>query len=506
MALALYDTARRRTVPFAPRTPDHVSLYHCGPTVYATPHVGNFRSFLTGDLLRRQLEAEGYTVRQVMNITDVGHLTEDDRADASGEDKLHRAARSLGWDPFRVARHFEELFHRDRRRLGIVDAHHYPRATEHVPHMLDLIQELLDAGHAYVVDGEVYFDVGSYPAYGAISGRHLDEQRAGARVQVRDGKRHPADFALWKVDEAHLMQFDVGPHIDARIRRGFPGWHIECSAMARALLGDTVDVHTGGEDNLFPHHECEAAQSTAATGHPLARFWMHTRHLLVDGKKLSKRDGTAVELDELQAQGFAPRVVRFALLSHHYRKPMNLTTEGLVAARSAVAHLDEVHDTLRAQAGDEASHTPHPMAGAFHDALNDDLDVPNALAALFDAVGQWRRTTPSGSEARDALAALRRVDGILGVLQREVRSGTVALSRLQSEPRDVTEVVAALQRSNAASVEAVLIARHAARRDKRWPDADALRDALGQAGVEVRDLDDGVAWSIRADVPSDATP
>ena len=306
MTLSLYDTATRAVQPLRPITAGHVRMYNCGPTVYGTAHVGNFRAFLLGDLVRRHLEASGMRVTQIMNITDVGHLTVDDQADAAGHDRLMVAAERFGWDPFRVARHFEEAFHRDRDRLALRPAHGYPRATEHVPDMLVLVDRLLRRGHAYRVGGEVYFDVASFPAYGALSGRNLEEQRAGARVAVRREKRRPEDFALWKVDSGHLMQFDPHdpalwadhPHgpvaVDPGIGVGFPGWHIECSAMSMRYLGETFDIHTGGEDNLFPHHECEVAQSTAATGRPLANLWLHTRHLMVNGRKLSKRDGTAL--------------------------------------------------------------------------------------------------------------------------------------------------------------------------------------------------------------------
>jgi cysteinyl-tRNA synthetase len=268
-----------------------VLMYTCGPTVYSFAHIGNFRSFLAADVLRRTLERFGYSVRQVMNITDVGHMTQDHIADASGEDKLSKAGRELGWDPYHVAAHFERAFVEDAKALRLAiyeepcasDPALHPRATGHVAEMLVMIQRLLERGYAYVDShGQAYFDVAKFPEYGALSGKVLDELEAGARVAVREEKRDPRDFALWKVDEKHLMQWDPhGPKgwpagdyerfralapsgVDARLRPGFPGWHIECSAMSRAHLGPVIDIHTGGEDNIFPHHECEIAQSYGA--------------------------------------------------------------------------------------------------------------------------------------------------------------------------------------------------------------------------------------------------
>src|SRR5258706_4035846 len=310
-------------------------MYSCGPTVYSYQHIGNFRSFLMADLLRRVLELHGYVVRHVMNITDVGHMTEDHLADASGEDKLSKAARELGTDPYTVANHFERAFAEDAARLRLEiyqgaeaeDPSLHPRATRHVPEMLAMIQALLDRGYAYADShGQVYFAIDKFTDYGRLSGKVIDELEAGARVAVRDEKKDPRDFALWKVDDKHLMQWDPhgshgwAPEDRERLARlvpagmapslapGFPGWHIECSAMSSAHLGGQIDIHTGGEDNMLPHHECEIAQSYGAfgTGTPptsgatateseaptFARYWVHGRHLLVNGRKMSKREGT----------------------------------------------------------------------------------------------------------------------------------------------------------------------------------------------------------------------
>jgi cysteinyl-tRNA synthetase len=279
MTLTFHNTLTKRREPFQPIEPGIVRMYNCGPTVYGRAHIGNFRSYLFADVLRRWLEYRGFEVRQVMNITDVGHLTDD--AD-DGEDKLEVQARKEGRDPWQISREYTRLFLDDVARLGLRPAKVYPRASEHIPEMLAIVEGLVAKGFAYAVDGDVYFEVGKFPAYGRLSGNKVEALDAGARIEVREEKRHPADFALWKSDPHHVMKWEsrFGPD-------GFPGWHIECSAMAMKHLGERIDIHTGGEDNIFPHHECEIAQSEAYTGQPFATTWMHAKFLQVDGGKMS---------------------------------------------------------------------------------------------------------------------------------------------------------------------------------------------------------------------------
>ncbi len=382
-------------------------MYSCGPTVYSFAHIGNFRSFLVADVLRRTLERLGYRVRQVMNITDVGHMTQDHLADATGEDKLSKAARELGWDPYAVAEHYARAFVEDAKalRLAIYEGANeaepslHPRATRHVPEMLVMIQRLLDRGYAYIDSaGQAYFDVAKFPAYGALSGKVIDELEEGSRVAVREEKRDPRDFALWKVDDKHLMTWDPhGPDgwpsgdyerfrqlapegVDARLRPGFPGWHIECSAMSRAHLGPVIDVHTGGEDNIFPHHECEIAQSFGAAEidpapKTFSRYWVHGRHLLFDGKKMSKSAGTFLTprdlfdprasgrpdlAERLEGLGFAegkvaPAVLRYALIANQYLQPMNFTFDALVQAKASMERIQTSYERLVEAAGDGAA-------------------------------------------------------------------------------------------------------------------------------------------------------
>jgi cysteinyl-tRNA synthetase len=514
MAFTLYDSRAKKQIPFEPMTSGHVSLYHCGPTVYSTAHIGNFRSFLFADTLRRYLEYRGFSVNQVMNITDVGHLTEDDRADSRGEDKLQKAAAALGWDPYRVARHFEAEFHADRQALGILPAHVYPRATEHIPDMLVQIQQLLDRGHAYIPEGtgDVYYAIDSFPDYGQLSGKNLSELDLGARIAISDDKKHPADFALWKTDPGHLMQWDphaettwdgfVGtrPQLDPRIGRGFPGWHIECSAMSLRYLGTTFDIHTGGEDNVFPHHECEIAQACGATDGLFARHWMHTRFLLVNQRKMSKREGTLFTLEDLKQKGFTPSEVRYLLVSNHYRQPMNFTLEGLDAARASIARLQTCRDLLQ-----EGSQSPGPLSPIlesaalafereFTNSLDDDLNVSNALASLYEFVSIVNREKPTGDGAVHALSRLDHADSVLGVLNRDVKVFFLSKEELDANVSQVIDVSTILGRPHfdATDARALAFARHDARKSKNFSLADTIRDRLKDNGVVFEDTPKGV--------------
>ncbi len=275
MVFTVYNSLTRQKEPFQSLQAGTVRMYNCGPTVYGRAHIGNMRAYLFADTLRRWLEYRGYAVQQVMNITDVGHI----QADADeGEDKIEAQAKKENKDPWAISRGWTELFFKDLQALGVRPAMIYPKASDHIPEMLEMIDGLLAKGYAYQVDGDVYYEVGRFPAYGRLSGNKVEELDAGARIEVREEKRHPADFALWKSDPRHLMKWKsrFGEH-------GFPGWHIECSAMSRKHLGNRIDIHTGGEDNIFPHHECEIAQTEAFTGQPFANFWMHCKFLQVDG-------------------------------------------------------------------------------------------------------------------------------------------------------------------------------------------------------------------------------
>ncbi len=496
--LRFHNTLTRRTERFTPLEPGHVRMYHCGPTVYGYAHIGNMSAFLLADLLRRVCEHAGYRVTQVMNITDVGHLTHDDVADAGGEDKLEAAARRAGRTPWDLARHYTAAFFEDLEALGIRAAHYYPRATEFVPEMIALIERLLDRGFAYVAEGNVYFDIERYVreggGYGRLSGNTLERLEAGARIEVREHKRSPYDFALWKVDPAHIMQWE------SPWGRGFPGWHIECSAMSMRFLGESFDVHTGGEDNIFPHHECEIAQSEAASGKPFVRWWLHTRFLLVDGKKMSKSLGNFYTLRDLFERGYTGREVRYALLSTHYRHQPNFTFDLLAASRKALGRLDrfrERAEAVCAQAGEApagraAVRAPrHPLIVAAYerwsDALADDLNVSAALAAIFELIRQVNREGWNVELARESLWLLSVLEEVLGFGAPQSEMGQ--RGRGDTSPaRGRERADGALPREEA---QRLVAERAEARRAKDWARADAIRARLLAGGWRVEDRPDG---------------
>ncbi len=481
MTIRLHDTMAGRVVPFEPKEPGKVRMYHCGPTVYSSPHIGNFRAFLLADLLRRHFEARGFEVRQVMNITDVGHLTQDDIE--QGEDKLMAAARREQLDPWEIARKYEREFFEAADALRIKRAHHYPRATEHIPEMIEMISTLLERGYAYRVGGNVYFAQAKFPRFGALSKKNLDELLEGARVAVNEEKRDPRDFALWKTDPKHLMQWD------APWGRGFPGWHIECSAMSRRYLGDEIDIHTGGEDNVFPHHECEIAQSEGATGHrPFVRYWLHCRHLLVDGRKMSKSLGNFHTIASLLERGFNGLEVRFALQRVHYRSPLNFTLPGLEEARRALSRLKACRERLvLVREGLEPAGSDDPAAllasteRAFGEAMDDDLNVSEALAAVFEAVGELNRMRPSKEGAAAALALFRRLDAWSGLLGEEPRV----------EAGDGLIWAGAADAPERGEIEALVRRRAEARARKDFAEADRLRDEIQARGYRVVDAKEG---------------
>ena len=482
MALVLHNTLTRRKELFVPVSPGRVRMYNCGPTVYGRAHIGNFRAFLFADVLRRWLELSGYEVTQVMNLTDVGHVRDDDpdTTDATA-DRIMVAARREQLDPWKIAEKYTALFFQDVAALGLRPAHHYPRATQYIPQMLAIIERLLETGHAYRVDGNVYYAVATFPGYGQLSGNTGDELLAGARVEVNEQKRDPRDFALWKTDPHHLMQWD------SPWGRGFPGWHIECSAMSRALLGEgTLDIHTGGEDNIFPHHDCEIAQSEGAFGVPFVKYWMHTRFLQVDGGKMSKSLGNLYTLDDTAARGFPPAALRFLLLRAHYRQVVNFTWESLEQSAAAVRRLRLFAAELEEAAGGAP---PPSAAGAsaaasaeasapawlteavarFDQGLDDDLNVSAALDGAFSLLNEANRLRPTGPQAAAALAALRRFDQVLGVLE--------------AAPESID-----------AEVEALIARRNEARARKDFAAADAIRRQLAERGIELLDGKDGVKW------------
>lgn len=529
MPLVLQSTLDRQPRPFVPRDPTHVTFYTCGPTVYDDAHIGNFRSFLAADLLRRFLESplcevtlrEGgvhagpRTVTHVMNITDVGHMTEDDVADGAGEDKMAAAGRRLAEakkagklpagvdvnpsDPYAVARFYEARFKEDAVRLGLKlaieaqrDATLMPRATENVAGMIEAIARLIERRCAYIV-GEpgarvVYFDVQAFPAYGRLSGNTLDNLREGegGRVSAANqaGKKHPADFLLWKEDPAHIMKWE------SPWGAGYPGWHIECTAMSIARLtsppaagefiptdnaypGAVLDLHSGGEDNIFPHHECEIAQSccayTASTlSGQFSRVWFHPRFLLVEGAKMSKSKGNFFTPRELFAKGVEPAALRLELIRTHYRSNANFTMQGLTDGQRIIDRWRRVLDDFTA--GDEPSPGAKAALATFADAMHDDLNVAGAIAA----VNSWLNTITKPT--REDQAALRTIDAVLGVL---------GLERPKATTTGIGVYAPGVEPSP--EIEALLALRRDARAARDFATSDAIRDQLAQRGLAIKD-------------------
>ena len=468
--MRLHNSLTGRVEPFEPLREGEVRMYNCGPTVYKRQHIGNFRAFMTADLLRRTFELLGYRVTQIMNITDVGHLTVDDAADAAGEDKLQKEAARRALDPWQIAREEEEHFKADLEVLRIRPAHQYPRATDHVPEMIEMIEALLASGHAYEAAGHVYFDVSSFERYGALSGNTLEKLDAGAsgRVEVREEKRNPHDFALWKCDPKHLMQWD------APFGRGFPGWHIECSAMSRRYLGDTLDVHTGGPDNRFPHHECEIAQSESVTGQTFVRYWVHCGWVEIGGEKMSKRAGKLYNIPDLVEMGYSGPDLRIFLLKQHYRSPLPFDLELLDEAKRIRTRLDnfvfhELADPPDAARKPEVAKAVTTARADFRDALEDDLNTSAALAVVHEFMTHVNRAAPGPVDAADAVAFMREVDSVFDVLEDPSSQGD-------------------------AEIEALVAERDAARRERDFVRADALRDDLAGRGIELLDTPQGTRW------------
>ena len=470
MPIRLYNSFTRKLEELRPLVDGKVTMYNCGPTVYSSPHIGNFRSFLFADVLRRFLEDQGYEVTQVMNITDVGHLTLDDIE--GGEDKMEAESKRTGRTAWEIAEQYTAEFQECQQELRVRLPHHMPRATEFIPQMGEIIDDLLKKGVAYSVNGNVYFEVGKFPAYGKLSGKVLDELEAGARVAVNDEKKDPRDFALWKVDDQHQMQWH-GPFEGGE--RGFPGWHIECSAMSMHYLGKSIDIHTGGEDNVFPHHECEIAQTEAHTGERFVAIWMHARHLLVDNTKMSKSLGNFFTVSDILAKGHSGLELRYALTRVQYRQSLNFTLQGLTEAQKAIGRVAEARRRLvRIRGGEDRAGGDDLLAvvQAAHDnftaSMQDDLNVSEALAATFDFVAACNKAEPSVAGATQALLAFARFEDVLAVFGDEPVSS-------EAPP----ELVAMLDQ------------RKQAKASKDWATADRIRDEIAAAGWKIVDAASG---------------
>ena len=380
--MRLYNTLTRELEEVRPVAEGHVTMYTCGPTVYRYAHLGNLRTFMLGDLIRRALEFEGYRVTQIMNITDVGHMT--DEASPEAVDKMQLAVADEGLSPLDIAEKYERAVFEEAEAVGIRPADRYPKATEHVPEMIELTQTLIDRGHAYVVDsGSVYFDVSSFEGYGSLSGNTLGNLREGHRdLETDPAKRSPADFALWKsAGPGRLMKWDSPWGV------GFPGWHVECSAMSMKYLGDRLDIHTGGNDLRFPHHEDEIAQSEGAVGHQVVSIWVHGGHLRQSGQKISKSTGNTIRVPDLIEHDVDPLAFRWLTFQTRYRSEMDFTWDAMDAADAKVKQLRR-RMAEWAPGASEIGETAEAYDARFRDAVASDLDMPAAVVVVNEVVGR----------------------------------------------------------------------------------------------------------------------
>lgn len=459
-----YNSLGKEKQVFTPLNPGKVGMYVCGPTVYDYIHIGNIRSYVFADTIRRLLEDEGYEVRMIKNITDVGHLTNDDLAQGdSGEDKIARKAESEHKSPAEIIAFYEDYFHGTEKAINILPAQYFPRATAHIKQMLVLIEELIQKGHAYESNGNVFLDVTTFPNYGELSGNKLENLKVGARLEEHPDKRNPWDFALWlKAPEGHLM------HWHSPWSEGYPGWHIECSAMGMEYLGDTLDIHTGGEDNIFPHHEAEIVQSEGVTDKPFVRNWMHTRHLLVDGQKMSKSKGNFYVLEDIVEKGYDAMDLRMLFLGSHYRSQMNFTWEALAQAKKNRETIENTRQRLARAAVNSTGFRGDDELQSIREALQDDLNTPLALTHILDLC----KTINTNLDAEEIIDTTRLVlvFQIIYTLLGLRESIEVALPE---------EVAALAER------------RKQARLDKDFALSDSIRDELLALGYKVEDTASG---------------
>ncbi|HEX6349534.1 MAG TPA: cysteine--tRNA ligase [Candidatus Dormibacteraeota bacterium] len=459
--IRLHNTMGRLPQELRPLRGGEVTIYSCGPTVYRYAHVGNLRTYIFSDLLRRSLEYLGYRTRQVMNITDVGHLTEDDFD--RGEDKMLVSARLENKSPEEIAEFYTAAFLEDIGKVNIRPADEYPRATAYIGEMQRLIALLIERGHGYQAGGNVYYDIASFPEYGKLSGNTVEKLLAGTRGEPDPRKKAPGDFTLWKAAGSKRLQVWDSPW-----GPGFPGWHIECSAMSTALLGERFDIHTGGADNVFPHHEAEIAQSEGALGHPVVGCWLHAEHLLLSGTRMAKSAGNFFRITELEAMGHDPLAFRYLALQARYRAKLNFSVEGLAGADRALRLLRArlaAWSAEPAEAADDGGDAAVPYAERFRAALADDLDLPAAMALMAE-VG--RAPLPGAVKAR----LLVDFDRVLGLdLDRDLGE--------QELPGGAAEL---------------LRRREQARAARDYGTSDRLRDELAAMGVQVTDGPDGQRW------------
>ncbi len=488
MTLKLHNTLTGTIDTFTPLSDGKVTLYSCGPTVYDYPHVGNWASFVYWDILVRTLIASGYQVERVMNLTDVGHLVSD--AD-EGEDKLEKGARREGKTAWEVAEYYAEDFLNGMEKLGLLPPEHLVRATDFIPQQLDLVRELKEKGYTYQTHDGIYFDTSKFPTYASFAHLDLEAQKAGARVEANDEKRQPWDFALWKFTEAGLkrdMQWETPadllelPPAENEPVYGFPGWHLECSAMAMSILGPTIDIHTGGIDHIPVHHTNEIAQSEAASGVQFAHYWLHNNHLKIDGGKISKSLGNGYTLHDIEERGFTPLDLRLLILQGQYSSEGNFTFDNLTAAKNRLANWrgyaalrhqthDRLHDDSKKNDDAITYISLQAASGAVREALQNNLNTPEALRIIDEAFATLDSKPLAKIHRHGLVSLLESIDELLG------------LQLLDTTP-DISD-----------DMKRVIIERQRARDAKDWAASDRLRDDLQKNGIAVRDTATDTIWS-----------
>ena len=455
--IKLYNTLTRQKEEFKPINENIVKLYTCGPTVYSYAHIGNFKAYLFMDLLRRTLKYNGYKLEHVMNITDVGHLESD--AD-EGEDKMEKAAKKENKNPYEIAEFYTKEFMKDFEELNIDRPEHIVKATDNIKEMIEFVSELVKNGYAYETSKGIYFDISKLDKYPVLSSRKLDDQIAGARVEVDEEKKSPYDFALWiKAPENHIMKWDSpwGP--------SYPGWHIECSTMSKKYLGEQFDIHTGGVDHIPTHHENEIAQSKGLTGKIPARIWMHVEFLQVDGGKMGKSLGNVYTLSQLKEKGIEPLAYKLFCFSSHYKNKLNFTWDGAMAAQKSLERLR--NGVLLHKEGTEKIEESviNEYKNKFIETINDDLNITSGMSIVWDVVRNERKS-------KDFYDLLLDFDKILGL-----NLGEVSQEQKQELPNEIQEIIKK---------------REQARNDKNWQESDRLRDELQHLGYNVKDTKNGM--------------
>lgn len=470
--LKLYNTLGKKVEEFTPINPKLVTMYCCGPTVYDFAHIGNFRTYTMTDLLVRSLKYLGYSVKYVSNITDVGHLVSDSD---TGEDKMEKGAKREGKTAWDIAKFYTDAFLADSKKLNLLDPDVRPKPTEHIKEQIEMVKMLLDRGFAYTIDDGIYFDTSKFKSYGQLTGQSLDELKEGARVEPNPQKKNPTDFALWKFSYPKGRSFDSAQDASRRDMEwespwgmGFPGWHIECSAMSRKYLGDQFDIHTGGADLIPIHHTNEIAQSEAATGKsPFVRYWVHGQFIMVDGMKMAKSKGNFYKLSDIEAKGYDPLALRYFYMTAHYRAFLNFTWEGLDAAKTSLKEIRQRVSRLPRELSEplpKLSNQASAMRRTFESVLMDDLNMPVALRMLWEVL----KSDLSDDEKKFLVGDF---DRVLGLRLDEVREEEITI------PDDIQKLVDA---------------REVARKAKKFAEADEARKQIEDKGYLLEDTPTGI--------------